>query len=129
MIIAIKIILSSQPQKLTMPIKHLKTITVLSTLLFTTRSFSQSVGISNNASAPDTTAMLDVNSTTKGVLIPRMTAQQKNTIASPATGLLVYQTDGDTGFYYYNGAAWLLLITSAVNTDKQNTLIYTTQGF
>ena len=112
-----------------MPNKRLF-ITFLAIALFSSfHSFSQSVGISSNAATPDTTAILDVNSTTKGMLVPRMTAQQKNDIASPATGLLVFQTDGNTGFYYYNGTAWLLLISSAVNTDKQNTLIYTTQGF
>lgn len=90
---------------------------------------AQSVSINASGAAPDTTAILDVNSSTKGLLIPRMTAQQKNSIANPATGLLIYQTDGDSGFYFFNGANWLLLITSAVNTDKQNTLIYTTKGF
>lgn len=92
-------------------------------------SFSQSVSINNTATIADSTAILDVSSTTKGLLIPRMTALQKNGIVTPATGLLIYQTDGQPGFYYFNGASWLLLITSAINTDKQNTLIYTTRGF
>lgn len=109
--------------------KYLKPIIVLIILFFTSKCFSQSVGISNTAAAPDTTAMLDISSTAKGLLIPRMTAQQKTAITSPATGLLIYQIDGDPGFYYYNGTTWFLLITSAVNTDKQNTLIYTSQGF
>ena len=109
--------------------RHFKIVTLLSTLIFTTSCFSQSVSISNNAVTADTSAMLDINSTEKGLLIPRMTAQQKIAIPTPATGLLVYQTDGDPGFYYFNGTGWLLLITSAVNTDKQNTLIYTAQGF
>ncbi len=92
-------------------------------------AFSQSVSINSNGAVADTSAMLDVKSTTKGMLIPRMTATQKNAIFQPATGLLVYQTDGETGFYYFNGTAWYLLITTAINTDKQNTLIYTTRGF
>jgi len=58
-----------------------------------------------------------------------MTAQQRTAIASPATGLLIYQTNGDPGFYYFNGSNWFLLVTTAVNTDKQNTLIYTIKGF
>ncbi|MFT3912465.1 MAG: hypothetical protein QM737_23760 [Ferruginibacter sp.] len=109
--------------------RYFKIIAVLTAMVFTTGCFSQSVSVNNTGAIADTSAMLDVSSTQKGLLIPRMTAQQKNAIATPATGLLVYQTDGDTGFYYYNGASWFLLITSAVNTDKQNTLIYTTQGF
>ena len=106
-----------------------RVITLLLASFFTSECFSQSVSINNNGAAADSTAMLDVSSTSKGLLIPRLTAQQRTAIASPATGLLVYQTDGDPGFYYYNGAGWFFLITSAVNTDKQNTLIYTVKGF
>lgn len=109
--------------------KFSKIAVILFVSFFTTRAFSQSVSINNNAAVADTSAILDVSSTAKGLLIPRMTAAQKTTIANPATGLLIYQTDGSTGFYYYNGTTWLLLITSAINTDKQNTLIYTTKGF
>jgi hypothetical protein len=96
--------------------------------LLCNKCFSQSVSVNNNGTPADTTAMLDVSSTTKGLLVPRMTAQQKNTIINPATGLLIYQTDGDTGFYYFNGVSWFLLATTAV-TDQQKTLIYTTKGF
>jgi hypothetical protein len=52
---------------------------------------------------------LDITSTTGGLLVPRMTEDQRNIINSPsnpATGLMVYQTDGATGFYYYNGSSW-----------------------
>lgn len=51
---------------------------------------------------PANSSELEVSSTTKGVLIPRMTAAQKNAIASPANGLLVFQTDGATGLYFYD---------------------------
>jgi len=51
-------------------------------------------------------SVLDVKSTSKGLLAPRMTALQRSAIAAPAAGLLVYQTDGSSGYYYYNGAAW-----------------------
>jgi hypothetical protein len=53
--------------------------------------------------------MLDVKSTTKGLLAPRMTAAQRGEITSPAAGLLVYQTDATAGYYYYNGSAWTQL--------------------
>ncbi|MBN2833640.1 MAG: tail fiber domain-containing protein [Candidatus Delongbacteria bacterium] len=53
--------------------------------------------------------MLDVSSTSKGFLAPRMTAAQRGAIASPATGLMVYQTDGTEGYYYYNGSEWIQL--------------------
>jgi uncharacterized protein (TIGR02145 family) len=71
-------------------------------------SFSQ-VGISTTNSQPDGSAILDVASTSKGMLIPRMTSGQRTGITSAAIGLLVYQTDGIPGFYYYNGSAWMFL--------------------
>jgi hypothetical protein len=57
-------------------------------------------------SAPDASALLDIKSTTKGFLMPRMTQAQRDAITSPATGLLVYQTNNSPGFYYYTGSAW-----------------------
>lgn len=65
---------------------------------------AQSVGI--NTTMPDPSAALDVTSTTKGMLIPRMLQSDRIEITSPANGLLVYQTDGTSGFYFWNGAAW-----------------------
>jgi len=47
------------------------------------------------------------NSTTGGVIPPRMTQTQRNAIASPVTGLLIYQTDNTPGFYYYTGSGWV----------------------
>jgi len=65
------------------------------------------VGI--NTATPDASAALDVQSTTQGMLVPRMLEAQRIIIASPAEGLLVYQTDGTAGFYFYDGAAWTSL--------------------
>lgn len=73
-------------------------------------------GLSIHPSAlttPDATAILDVMSTAKGILIPRMNAAQKGAISSPATSLLIYQTDGTAGFYYYNGSAWTLIASGS----------------
>ena len=68
-------------------------------------NFYSQVGI--GTTAPDNSAMLDITSTSSGILIPRMTIVQRNAIASPASGLLIYQNDSTPGFYYYSGAAWL----------------------
>ena len=54
---------------------------------------------------PDASAKLDISSTSKGLLVPRMTLAQKSAIVSPANGLLVYQTDSPTGFYVNSGTA------------------------
>jgi len=63
------------------------------------------VGINNDNSAPNGSAMLDVKSTTGGFLPPRMTTVQINGIAAPAQGLLVYNTDVNE-LYLYNGITW-----------------------
>lgn len=72
------------------------------------------VGI--GTSTPAATAALDVSSTTKGVLIPRMTAAQKLAISSPSNGLLIFQTDAPAGFYFYNGSAWISISNPGTTT-------------
>jgi hypothetical protein len=67
---------------------------------------AQNVGINDDGSLPDPSAMLDIQSNNKGLLIPRMTSAQRTAITSPATGLMIYQTDEISGFYYYNGTGW-----------------------
>jgi hypothetical protein len=71
----------------------------------------QNVGIGTNT--PHPTALLELYSTSKGLLIPRMTQAERNAISSPATGLLIYQTDNTPGFYYWNGTAWIPLLSSS----------------
>jgi len=63
-------------------------------------------------------SVLDVKSTTKGFLVPRMTTAQRTAVVSPADGLLVYQTDGAKGFFNYNTttSAWVAL-ASATGTN------------
>jgi hypothetical protein len=56
--------------------------------------------------SPNASAQLQVDSTVRGFLPPRMTAAQRAAISSPATGLMVYQTDGTEGVYVYSGGAW-----------------------
>jgi hypothetical protein len=77
--------------------------------LFALNATAQSVAINTDGSAADNSALLDLKSTNQGVLVPRMTASQRGLIASPATGLMVYQTDAPAGFYFYNGSAWTTL--------------------
>lgn len=64
---------------------------------------AQGVGINTTGAAADTSAILDLSSTAKGFLPPRMTAVQRSAIVLPATGLLIYQTDGTAGLYYNTG--------------------------
>ena len=67
---------------------------------------------------PNASALLEVQSTTKGMLVPRMTQAQRNAIASPETGLLIFQTNASAGFYFYNGASWIQIATSITSADK-----------
>jgi hypothetical protein len=68
-------------------------------------------------SKADTSAALEIKSIKKGILIPRMLATQRLAIPMPSNGLLVYQTDGSSGFYYYNGSSWSALGTTALNNQ------------
>lgn len=71
-------------------------------------SFSQSLAVNTDGSIANTSAILDVKSTQKGILIPRMSKTEKNAISSPANGLLVFQETPDSvGLYYYNGTSWI----------------------
>jgi len=69
------------------------------------------VAINADGSVPENSAMLDIKSVSKGLLIPRLTQAQRDAIASPAAGLLVFVTD-NSQFYYYNGTAWTSLSSS-----------------
>ena len=77
--------------------------TLLAAVVLTATTYAQ-VGV--GTTTPDASSALDITSTTKGLLIPRMTAAQRDAISSPAIGLMIYQTDGTVGFYYYNGSSW-----------------------
>jgi hypothetical protein len=62
---------------------------------------------------PDASAILQADSTTLGFLLPRMTKAQRDAIATPANGLMIYQTDGTAGVKAYVGGAWVTLNTTA----------------
>jgi hypothetical protein len=78
----------------------MKTYTLLFFSLFVLIGHAQT-GI--GTTTPNASAKLEVVATDKGFLLPRMTAAQRIAISSPANGLLVYQTDGDAGFYVNTG--------------------------
>ncbi|MEP6682169.1 MAG: hypothetical protein ABJA35_02875, partial [Parafilimonas sp.] len=53
---------------------------------------------------PNGSALLEIKSTKKGLLIPRMTIAQRNAIINPASSLLIYQTNSTSGFYYFDSS-------------------------
>lgn len=69
-------------------------------------SFSQ-VGI--GTTTPDPSSMLDIESSTSGLLIPRMTQANRLAIGLPTEELLVYQTNLESGFWYFKGGTWTYL--------------------
>ncbi|MFD0964582.1 hypothetical protein [Pseudofulvibacter geojedonensis] len=76
--------------------------TILAIFLAITTQAQVGIG----TTTPDASSILDIESTTQGMLTPRMNQAQRNAIVSPATGLLIYQTNNTPGFYYYNGTTW-----------------------
>ncbi|MEZ4965144.1 MAG: hypothetical protein R2791_07875 [Saprospiraceae bacterium] len=81
--------------------KSKSTFFLLTFLLFAAGVQAQ-VAINQDNSAPDPSAMLDVKSSDKGMLVPRMTTAQREAIANPATGLLVFDTDTES--FWYRGS-------------------------
>jgi len=65
---------------------------------------ADNVGI--GTSKPDPSAILDLNSNSKGLLLPRMSEAQRNAIKNPAAGLIIFQTDQVVGTYTFDGTAW-----------------------
>ena len=88
---------------------------IVSIVLFGSTLFAQ-VGINSDGNPSDNSAMLDVKSTTRGFLPPRMTTLEMNAILSPATGLLVYNTTVNS-LYWFDGSAWKRINDPYTETD------------
>ncbi|MFH2095555.1 MAG: hypothetical protein ABIJ16_07625 [Bacteroidota bacterium] len=90
-----------------MNIKTLISFSLLVVITGMVRISAQNTAISDDdAYVADPSAMLDVKSTTKGLLVPRMSSANRLAIGTPATSLLVFDTD-QQAYYYYNGTAWV----------------------
>ena len=82
-----------------------KRIVLVFLLLLAGNSYSQHIAIDTTGAISDTSAILDLQSVTRGFLLPRMTDANMNAIAAPATSLIIF--DNTTNCYmFYNGAAW-----------------------
>jgi len=83
-------------------------LAILLSVIVSSSTFAQNgAAINTSGASADPSAILDISSDNSGLLIPRMTEAQKNLIISPATGLMIFQTDGITGFWYFDGNTWL----------------------
>jgi len=83
----------------------MKSLTLFLSILLVQSVYAQ-VAINTDNSSPNAAAMLDIKSTTKGILIPRMTDTERDNIASPIEGLTVYVTN-ENAFYFYDGIQWV----------------------
>lgn len=96
-----------------------------------TATLSTQEKVAIGTDSPDASAALQIDASDAGFLPPRLTEEQRQLIANPATGLLVFQTDGTPGYYWYTGTEWTILASGnqGGGGSSSNTLIYTTSGF
>ncbi len=80
-------------------------ITIALFILFTSFSIMGQQNVGVGTASPDPSAILDVSSSDKGMLTPRMATVDRESIVDPAEGLIVFDTSTDT-FWYFDGAAW-----------------------
>ena len=102
--------------------KYLLIVLLTTTSLFT--SMAQ-VAVNIDGNTADGTAMLDIQSTAKGLLVPRMTEADRDGIDSPATGLIIYQNDATSGFYFYSGSSWVKFNSGAMSLNDLTNAITT----
>lgn len=89
---------------------------ILAFLLFLNSNFVLSqVGI--GTSTPNTSSVLDLSSTSKGLLVPRMTQTERDAITTPANGLLVYNTSSNK-FNVYASGTWVEILSGSVAGDN-----------
>ena len=88
--------------------------------------FAQNVGIGTNT--PNSSALLDLSDTTKGILIPRMTEVQRLAIQNPAVGLMVYQTNNAMGLWIFDGTEWAPFMKLPSGGAIGKVLTYCSQG-
>ncbi|MEQ7799551.1 hypothetical protein ABDJ41_07025 [Pedobacter sp. ASV1-7] len=90
--------------------KLVKHYAVFLGLLF---AFGAKAQVGIGTSTPDESAQLEILSTSKGLLIPRLSLVQRNDINNPANGLLIYQTNDSPGFYFYSNGQWQKLANNS----------------
>ncbi|MFD2824669.1 hypothetical protein ACFS5M_13385 [Lacinutrix iliipiscaria] len=92
-------------------------LAILTLVVFTCFNYNALAQVGIGLLDPDDSAMLDISSTDKGLLVPRMTSAQRTSISSPAEGLLVFDTD-ENAFYFYYDASWTKLISENSVSDS-----------
>jgi hypothetical protein len=115
--------------------KNKITLMIAAILLLCSSSniFSQGVGIGDQIFTQNNSAILELQSSNKGLLIPRTSEAKRIQIPvnGVTAGLMVFQTDGEKGLWYWNGLQWKRLVTSSeiiVGGDESNFALVATTG-
>lgn len=92
-------------------------------LLFVISCNGLSAQVGIGTATPQSSSILDIQDSARGLLIPRMTMANRNSIQTPATGLMVFQTDSIKGFWYFDGTDWKNINASASNGGKHTLIL------
>ncbi|SDD23571.1 hypothetical protein [Williamwhitmania taraxaci] len=92
-------------------------VAIVALILTLSNQVNAQVAINTTGDGPHGSAMLDITSTSKGLLIPRMTEAERDAITNPSSGLLIYQTTNES-FYYWDGGTWYKLGSQWVNNGE-----------
>jgi len=85
-------------------------------------------GVGIGTTTPDNSAILDLSSNKKGLLLPRMSLQERTEIKSPARGLMVYQTNFMSGLYIYDGSTWSSIGSTEAKLTTNDNAVWGTLG-
>ena len=99
----------------------IKVLTIVLAMMVSVNQVQSQVSI--GVPVPSGSAMLDVSSTTKGFLPPRMSEIQRALILKPEAGLIVYQIDGKKGLYLYDGSSWTYVLNQGSNITANSLLV------
>ena len=102
----------------------MKYFIILIVSLITLISFSTAQSVGLGTTTPDTSAILELKSINKGLLIPRLTQVERTNIIAPAQGLIIYQTDNDTGFHFFKGSRWRTLTENNQSGNQLDKILY-----
>jgi len=104
----------------------MKKLFILLAIFATVATTAQSVGINADGSAADTSAILDLKTTTQGFLPPRMTTTERDAITTPATGLVIFNTTTN-GLEVRSSSGWSSLTTPSTTAVFLPTVVIGTQ--
>ncbi|MCI4669830.1 MAG: hypothetical protein MRZ79_16970 [Bacteroidia bacterium] len=92
-------------------------------LLWNSNTSMAQLAINTDGSNPNSSAMLDIKSSSKGILIPRMSETERANIINPANGLMVFDTTHNS-FWFFNGSLWMEVGKDGLGNHEASTSLY-----